>query len=381
MMRLADIRLDGGTQSRAVIDQTVITEYSAAMSGGASFPPVVVFYDGSDYWLADGYHRIHAAGMLGLDEVDVDVRQGGRRDAVLFSVGANAAHGLRRTNADKRRAVEVLLRDEEWAAWSDREIARRCGVGAPLVAEVRVTVTVSSYSEAPRTYTTKHGTTATMKTEAIGRVPAAPATEPASWSADRQPDGTPIVRRDDPELAANIMGRREPGNVSLMPEKAPARDGDEWYTPAKYVEAARLVMGGIDLDPASCIVANETVQAEAFYTQACNGLKCQWFGRVWLNPPYSETGDWIAHLADLYQHGHIDEAIVLVNAKTEAGWFDLLWEVSPVVCLVRGRISFIPGDGGKSQTGYMGQAIGYLGPNTEKFREVFGQFGRLVTPV
>lgn len=209
-------------------------------------------------------------------------------------------------------------------------------------------------------------------------------------------DGQPAPARLVAEVAAELAAPddeaesvralfastfRKPADPPPLPEKAPARDGDEWYTPAKYVEAARLVMGGIDLDPASCIAANETVQAEAFYTQACNGLKCQWFGRVWLNPPYSETGDWIAHLADLYQRGHIDEAIVLVNAKTEAGWFDLLWEVSPVVCLVRGRISFIPGDGGKSQTGYMGQAIGYLGPNTEKFREVFGQFGRLVTPV
>jgi phage N-6-adenine-methyltransferase len=373
MMQIADIRLDGGTQSRAVIDQHVITEYSAAMSGGASFPPVVVFYDGADYWLADGYHRIHAAGMLGLDTIDVDIRQGGRRDAVLFSVGANAAHGLRRTNADKRRAVEVLLRDEEWAGWSDREIARRCGVSHTFVAETRSLATVAS--DAPRAFTTKHGTTATMNTAAIGRAPAVRAK-----IADELPAPAP-----DPEAEAVralfASTFRKPIEPAPALERPPARDGDEWYTPARFIDAAREVMGGIDLDPASCVAANQTVRAANYYTQDEDGLALPWFGRVWLNPPYSETGEWIAKLAKDYTSGQVDEAIVLVNAKTEAGWFDLLWNVSPEVCLVRGRISFIPGDGGKSQTGYMGQAIGYLGPNAEKFREVFGTFGRLVTPV
>lgn len=91
-----------------------------------------------------------------------------RRDAILFSAGANAAHGMRRTNEDKRRAVLTLLNDPEWAGWSDREIARRCHVGHPLVAQLRPQL-ATGRSSSDRTYTTKHGSVSTMDTANIGR--------------------------------------------------------------------------------------------------------------------------------------------------------------------------------------------------------------------
>jgi hypothetical protein len=99
--------------------------------------------------------------------ISADMRQGTRRDAILHAAGANAAHGLRRTNADKRRAVETLLRDEEWSKWSDREIARMCAVSQPLVSQIRKTLTDNIISE--KTYTTKHGTTTTMDTSNVGK--------------------------------------------------------------------------------------------------------------------------------------------------------------------------------------------------------------------
>src|SRR5262249_9474907 len=88
-------------------------------------------------WPADGFHRVEAARHANLTEIDADVREGTQRDALLFAVGANATHGLRRTNADKRRAVCLLLRDSEWGQWSDGEIARRCGVSDKFVGKVR----------------------------------------------------------------------------------------------------------------------------------------------------------------------------------------------------------------------------------------------------
>ena len=172
MINIESIRLDGGTQPRAALDYGVVGEYAEAIQGGAKFPAVTVFYDGSDYWLADGFHRVTAALRAGLTEIEADVHQGSRRDAVLFSVGVNASHGLRRTPADKRRAVTALLNDEEWSQWSDREIARRCAVSPDTVNRYRKEASLSeSDSEKPseRTYTTKHGTTATMNTENIGK--------------------------------------------------------------------------------------------------------------------------------------------------------------------------------------------------------------------
>lgn len=136
-VRLASIRIDGGTQSRVEIDEGVASDYAAAYRGGAAFPPPDVFYDGDEYWLADGFHRVAALRLIERDMIGCTVHQGTRRDAVLFSVGANAAHGLRRTNADKRRAVETLLRDPEWSGWSDREIARKAGVDHKTVGRIR----------------------------------------------------------------------------------------------------------------------------------------------------------------------------------------------------------------------------------------------------
>ena len=178
---IADIRTDGGTQPRAAINPVVVSEYADDMTEGATFPAVTVFYDGTHYWLADGFHRLAAARQIGLVEIDCIVRQGILRDAVLYSVGANASHGMRRTNTDKQRAVKTLLQDDEWSKWTDREIARRCAVEHHMVGQLR-----SSLGDSPsdRTYTTKHGTEATMRTGNIGRASAPADPRPAADDPD-----------------------------------------------------------------------------------------------------------------------------------------------------------------------------------------------------
>jgi hypothetical protein len=137
LLELRHIRLNGGTQSRASIDPATVETYADAYTAGAFLPPIVVYFDGEDYWLADGFHRVHAAERAELEEIEVEIRQGTQRDAILHSVGANAEHGLRRTRADKRRAVETLLRDPEWSTWSNRAIAEAAKVHHELVAQVR----------------------------------------------------------------------------------------------------------------------------------------------------------------------------------------------------------------------------------------------------
>lgn len=131
------IRIDGGTQARAALNDQVVAEYADAIKAGAAFPQVTIFFDGADHWLADGFHRYHAYVAAGKVSIPADLRNGTRREAVLFSLRANDQHGLRRSNADKRKAVETLLADDEWKAWSDRKIAEACGVGHPFVAAVR----------------------------------------------------------------------------------------------------------------------------------------------------------------------------------------------------------------------------------------------------
>ena len=161
---------------------------------------------------------------------------------------------------------------------------------------------------------------------------------------------------------------------------------NEWYTPAPYIEAARAVMGHIDLDPASCAYANETVRAERYYSQADDGLRQPWHGRVWMNPPYGrEEGEydsnqarWTRRIIDEYVRGNVTQAVVLVNAVPGNRWFVPLKDYP--ICFPDVRIRFY------NETTRAGQpthsnALVYLGPHVALFVQLFSQFGRVMVPV
>ena len=137
-INLKSVRIDGGTQSRVAINADAVEDYAEAMTAGAKLPPVVVFFDGAAHWLADGFHRLHAHRRIGAVNIDADVRAGTQRDAQLYAYGANQAHGLRRTNDDKRKAVAGML--ELVADWSDAKIARHVGVSDKTVAAHRKSI-------------------------------------------------------------------------------------------------------------------------------------------------------------------------------------------------------------------------------------------------
>lgn len=145
-IELALLKLDGGTQPRQQIDPETVALYSERMERkggivvdpeGRPFDPLIVYFDGVDRWLADGFHRAEGARKKGYTDFQAEIRQGTQRDAVAYSLGANATHGKPRTNADKRRVVVRALSDREWSQLSDREIARMCAVTHPMVGKVR----------------------------------------------------------------------------------------------------------------------------------------------------------------------------------------------------------------------------------------------------
>jgi len=170
LIPLDALRLDGGTQSRVSIDEAVIAEYASALHDGVVLPPVVVFFDGVDFWLADGFHRYHAHVQVEALEIPGQIHTGTRRDAVLYSVGANGSHGLRRTNEDKRRSVSTLLADPEWASWSQEMIAKACYVSTGFVS--KMVATASLHNEEMRSTTktvTRNGKSYEQRTEKIGK--------------------------------------------------------------------------------------------------------------------------------------------------------------------------------------------------------------------
>lgn len=148
-LALHHIRIDGGTQPRTELNEETVAEYAEAMAKGDPFPPVDIYYDGSNNWLADGFHRWHAAKQAGKTLL-CNQYQGSRRDAILHSVGANSKHGLRRSNADKRRSVLTLLNDSEWVQMSDVWIAEQCGVSSMFVGKVRKELTLNGLKSAER---------------------------------------------------------------------------------------------------------------------------------------------------------------------------------------------------------------------------------------
>jgi hypothetical protein len=181
------IRTDDGTQARVCLNDDVVAEYAEADAAGADFPPGVVFHDGSDYWLADGFHRKAARQRNRRKDMLALVRPGTRRDAILYAAGANACHGLRRSNDDKRIAVRRLLTDDEWSQWSDREIARRCGVSDRFVNGVRAELSAnrSQMGGAPQAERTvqRGGSLFSMNTSAIGKGKAPEGAEKPSRTA------------------------------------------------------------------------------------------------------------------------------------------------------------------------------------------------------
>ena len=161
---LNQIEADGTTQMRvAGIDPAVVADYATAMEEGATFPPIIVFFDGTQYWPGDGFHRIEAVRRIDRAAISADVRKGGQRDALLLAASANATHGLRRTQADKRQSIETLLRDPEWSRWSDREIGKACAVDHKTVGKVRRELTGEIPSERSVTYRNRHGNESNMR--------------------------------------------------------------------------------------------------------------------------------------------------------------------------------------------------------------------------
>jgi len=180
------------------------------------------------------------------------------------------------------------------------------------------------------------------------------------------------------ELTPRPMFRDLYNHIANNPSNRLAHySGDfEWYTPPEVVNAARTVLGAIDLDPASSVSANVVVQAAQFYTQADDGLAHPWHGRVWMNPPYVNAlvTQFAEKLATSVQAGSVTAAIAIVNNCTDTQWFRTLEDLAAAICLPTGRVRFWKPEQ-RTESPLQGQAVLYLGPDVERFDECFGAFG------
>lgn len=401
ILKLLDIQIRHDLQPRIQMDMFTVADYAEAMKEGRIFPPLEVVHDGAQYWLWDGFHRKKAAEQAGLIEIDVNVTEGTLEDAQWLALGANKAHGLKRTNEDKQKAVERALDHPKAKSLSDRQIAEHCGVSNFMVSDYRRRICDSITDKT----VVRNGTTYTMNTANIGKLSPSEKLTPQTLDLLRH---TPIsedkriievlsqipqIQQKQFEMAQKIINGQisittllEPNSGLSQPMQVLlSHEAVEYYTPSKYIEAARQVMGSIDLDPASCEEAQKTIQATHFYTEQQNGLLQVWHGCVWLNPPYSKTDGksnqdiWSQKLITEYNMGNVTEAILLTKNASGYNWFEELWDLFPA-CFVRQRLSFQKSDGSNDGQSKHGTVLFYLGKNLPEFVKVFSQFGRITTP-
>lgn len=159
---------------------------------------------------------------------------------------------------------------------------------------------------------------------------------------------------------------------------------NEWYTPPDYIEAASLVLGGIDCDPASSLIANKTVKAKTFFTAEQDGLRKKWGHRVWMNPPYAQPliAQFCEGLATRLESGEVESAIVLVNNATDTAWFHRILGKAAAACFVKGRVRFLDPQGNPGAP-LQGQAVLFFGADSKigSFSKAFAGFGVILRHV
>jgi hypothetical protein len=189
-LNLLAIRIDGGTQARVALDQAVVTEYAEHMKDGDKFPPIVVFHDGSDHWLADGFHRYFATKANGIVSIEADVKEGTQRDALLYAFGANGRRGLSMNFEDKRSIIKRMLEDGEWSQWSNAQIAKHVGVSKMTVGRVKSQLDEESGEpkETTKKYIDRHGNESTIDTAKIGKTKKKKEEEPKAPAKQEAPE-------------------------------------------------------------------------------------------------------------------------------------------------------------------------------------------------
>lgn len=169
---LDSLRLDGDTQPRETLDSQTVDAYATDLEGGAELPVVDAFFDKTNYWLADGFHRHGAHEQAKKDPIKCRIHLGTVEDARWFALAANKIHGLRRSNTDKARAVKRALTHPNGAAMSDNAIAEHVGVSHATVIKYRAELESTCQIDKSDPRTGRDGRT--INTANIGAKPAKP---------------------------------------------------------------------------------------------------------------------------------------------------------------------------------------------------------------
>lgn len=340
----------------------------------------VVVRDGDKRLLA-GERRIEAAKLLEWDRIDAHLYESAAAYAQARVIESEENGHSKPFTPSERVEAARLVEAEAREAARDRQRAAGRDHGRGIASE-KVSEAMGEDGRASAQAAASVGWSRPTYEKAKEVVDAA-AADPQHADLVEQMDTTGKVsgahdelrrRRGDPAMGQG-QAKRGTADADAPMSHQEGYDSDEWYTPTEYTDAAREVLGEIDLDPASCHAAQERVRAARFFTKEDSGLLQPWAGRVWLNPPYSQplASNFGEKLLNEIEAGNVTAAVMVQNASTDTGWFHRLASKCHM-CLTRRRINFDRADGGSGANRY-GQVFFYYGPDPERFYEVFGRFG------
>jgi hypothetical protein len=276
-------------------------------------------------------------------------------------------HEVASLHVDEQAEWLIAAEDNQWSVRDLREAIKQSRQLPKL------SVSFTEPSEAPFNHQTRNGIPPSERT-AVDEYEQqddelAGDEEAYTWGDDRSASSTVHYLEPQEQIYTNGAGKPHVSNNS---------GNNEWYTPPDFIEAARLTLGAIELDPATSEEANKVVRAKSFYTIDDDGLVQEWEGKVWMNPPYAAdlVGRFVDKLIFHYQSGDVPEAVVLVNNATETQWFQSLAAYAKAICFPSRRIRFWSTDGSTGSP-LQGQAILYLGPDPDNFIHNFHYFGLL----
>lgn len=193
--------------------------------------------------------------------------------------------------------------------------------------------------------------------------------EPSHWMPNES-------RRKPAPKTTGLFPDPDFGPLNIPPRELTI---DDFYTNEAVTYAARVAMGGIDLDPASHALANKKVKATAFYSKREDGLAQLWHGRVWLNPPFSEWQKWVPKIVGEWQSGRIESMCVLCATRTlTAQYFGPIHENASALCIIHGRLPFWGSRAGSPDDGH---AVFYFGKDVGGFKGAFSDLGYISQPI
>jgi phage N-6-adenine-methyltransferase len=331
-----------------VLTEAELAELAADIGAHGQREPIVLAPDQS---ILDGRNRYLACLQAGVQPI-FDHYDGDEADMPSFVISLNLK---RRHLSESQRAMVASA-----LASLPRGTNQHAQICAPSQLEAAELLNVSRRAVQSAASVRTKGAPELVTAVEQGRVSVSAASDVATLPKEEQ---TEIVAAGP--------------SAVLEAAKVVRAGGNEWYTPARYIEMARAVLGTIDLDPASNAIAQERVKASAFFTAEQDGLAREWRGRVWLNPPYSqpEITQFVDKLIEEVFGRRVTEAILLTNCATDTAWFHRAARAATSVCFTRRRIGFVTPDGDVPGMPRCGQTFFYFGPRASLFGSVFSETG------